>query len=127
MSHCRSSRGLLAFLAALSLLLSCRSSGCSGDAGHSSSKGSDNEEQHAAHRTEIGIATCDEYVSKVGKCISAHAPQDRKEALELSLKQTRASWTALAANPGTRSSLDQTCELALTSIKASFSSLSCEW
>jgi len=36
-------------------------------------------------------------------------------------------WTALASNPGTRPSLDQTCEFVLTSIKASFSSLSCEW
>jgi hypothetical protein len=124
----RSHWGLLALLAPLSFMLACRSSGCSGNSSTSSSKGTAAVgEERVADQSEIGIPKCDEYLSKVGRCIAEHAPEDRKKALELNLKRTNASWAALATNPGTRPSLDQTCDLALTSIKASFQSLSCEW
>jgi len=126
MTDRRSSWGLLALAASLSFMFACRSSGCSGDT-KQSSKGSGRSEDGGTAQAEIGIPTCDEYVNKVGRCISEHAPDDKKKALELSLQRTRASWTSLASNPGTRPSLGQTCELALTSTKASFASLSCNW
>ena len=78
-------------------------------------------------QADIGVPSCDDYISKVGQCISEHAPTDKKEALQLNLMRTHASWTALASNAGTRPSLAQTCGLALDSIKVSFQSLSCEW
>ena len=125
MFGCRS-WSLPALAVSLSFLFACRSSGCNGDSGHSSKDTKPGEEQ-VVEQTELGIPTCDEYLSKVGRCISEHAPDDKKKALELNLQRTRASWTSLASNPGTRPSLGQTCELALTSTKASFASLSCTW
>ena len=126
MTDRRSSWGLLALIVPLSFVLACRSSGCSGDP-KPSSKGSGVGDERVAAPAEIGIPKCDEYLGKVGRCISEHAPDDKKKALELNLQRTNASWAAMASNPGTRPSLDQTCELALNSVKASFQSLSCEW
>lgn len=125
MAQGRSCWGLLASVAVLALMVACRSSGCSGDPSRGRESPSANETEAALG--PIGIAACDDYVRKVGRCISEHAPDDKKKALEANLLRTQASWTALAANAGTRPSLDQTCGFALTSIKASFASLSCEW
>jgi hypothetical protein len=74
-----------------------------------------------------GVAPCDEYLKKVRKCISDRAPDEVRKPLETNLKRTRASWLALAKNPGTRPSLDQTCGLALQAMRAQLQTLSCEW
>lgn len=119
MTHRYSSWTLLLSVGSIGLVLGCRSSP-SGTGGESTGKA-------GAAETRIGVARCDEYLAKVRRCISERAPTDKRQALEKNLAQQRASWVALAANPGTRPSLDQSCGFALKSARVSLQKLSCEW
>jgi hypothetical protein len=116
MAHRYPSWTLLLSVVSMSFVLACRSSG----------NGSGTEKTSTPD-PQLGIAQCDEYLVKLRRCISEHAPAEKRKALEKNLAQTRASWTELAANPGTRPSLDQSCGFALRSAKATAQALSCEW
>jgi hypothetical protein len=118
MTHRCLSWKLLVSVGSIGFVLACRSSTSGSD--RTGSRGS-------AAKATIGVSECDEYIERVTKCISEHAPEDKREALEANLTRTQATWTALAANPGTRPSLGQACGLALSSIKANLQALSCEW
>jgi len=116
MAHRYPSWTLLLSVVSLSFVVACRAS--------ETSSGS---HKKSAPEPQIGVAQCDEYLSKLGRCILEHAPAEKRQALEKNLAQTRASWTALAANEGTRPSLDQSCGFALRSAKATAEALSCAW
>jgi hypothetical protein len=75
----------------------------------------------------IGVAECDDYLSKYQRCVAAHVPADQKKAFEQSLERTRASWKALAANPGARPGLPQACHLALETVQTTMQSYACAW
>jgi hypothetical protein len=104
----------------LGLVLACHSSAGSGDSVGTDASATDT-------KTTIGVSQCDEYLSKVRRCISEHAPAEKRRALEDNLTQTQASWTSLASNAGTRPSLGQTCGFALKSMKVNLQSLACDW
>jgi len=118
MAHRHSSWTLLLSVGSIVLVLACRSA----DSGSGSTSGKSDTEG-----APIGIGQCDDYLKKVGRCIAEHAPTNKREALKKNLTQQHASWAALAANPGTRSSLGQSCGFALKSAKATMQALSCEW
>jgi len=65
-------------------------------------------------------------VAKVDRCIAEHVPNDRKKKLEEIVARNRSAWTTMAANPGTRPSLGQSCDLALRSARKIMQSFSCD-
>jgi hypothetical protein len=65
-------------------------------------------------------------VNKLEQCI-AHVPPDRKKPLEENLERTRAAWKALAANPGARPGLPQSCTLALETARTTMKQFDCAW
>jgi hypothetical protein len=75
----------------------------------------------AATGESIGIAECDDYLTKYEACVSGHVPAAAQGALKQSLDQTRAGWKqAIAA--GGKDQLAAACktmtEQARTSMKA---------
>jgi len=118
MTQRHSSWTLFLSVGSIIFVLACRSS----NSGSGSTSGKSDTDE-----APIGIGPCDEYLKKVARCIAEHAPPNKREALQKNLTQTHASWTALAANPGTRPSLGQSCGFALKSAKATMQALSCEW
>jgi hypothetical protein len=109
----------------LLLFLGCAFSTGGCRAGSASSHNS--ADAGAASSSNIGIAECDEYVAKVHRCIADHVPGDRKKSLEGSLARNRRAWTAMAANPGTRPALGQSCQLALHGVQTTMQRFSCNW
>ncbi len=81
----------------------------------------------AATTSAVGIAECDEYLAKVYRCIATHVPSDRKKPLEDALSRNRIAWAAMAANPGTRPALGDSCRLALQTAQTTMQSFSCDW
>jgi hypothetical protein len=87
----------------------------------------DSDGTKATSASAIGIAECDDYVSKVHRCIDAHVPSAQKKSLEETLTRKGAAWKEMAANPGTRPALGDSCKLSLQTVKTSMQSYSCDW
>ena len=78
----------------------------------------------AATGESIGIAECDDYLTKYEACISAHVPAAAQGALKQSLDQTRAGWKqAIAA--GGKDSLAAACTQMKASASASLKAYGC--
>ncbi len=76
---------------------------------------------------QIGIAECDEYLSKYSRCIADKVPSDHKKALEDALERTRSTWKLLGANPGARPGLPQACGLAMQTAQTALKKYTCAW
>jgi hypothetical protein len=67
----------------------------------------------------IGVASCDEYLTRVDKCVnSPNMPEAAKAAYRSSLDQNRAAWRQAAATPQGKAGLEASCKAALDSAKA---------
>jgi hypothetical protein len=75
----------------------------------------------------VGVRECDDYVSKLAACISNKVPDERKKAMEDGLERTRTTWKTLAANPGARPGLPQTCQLASETTRTIVKQYGCVW
>jgi hypothetical protein len=105
---------LIALFAAAGCQRSCGGASAQGDAGS------------AATASAVGVPECDDYLTKFQQCV-AKAPADRKQALEQNLERTRTAWKGLAANPGAKPGLPQTCTLALQTARTTLKQLDCSW
>lgn len=121
MKRSRSLYGCLLWICSIELVFACKATEHDDSNTKSHSTKPSNSEL-----SPIGIAECDEYVRQVTKCIS-RAPGDQKKTLTKNLERAHATWTSLAANQGTRSSVGQSCEVALRTTKGAMQALSCEW
>lgn len=115
-SHCRHAQITCVML----LLLSCNSD-------RNDQKNTEQQTKPTAkHLEAVGVQECDEYVRQVQRCIS-NAPHEQKPTLTNNLLRTHATWSSLASNPGTRSSLGATCGAALRTAKGAMQELHCDW
>lgn len=81
----------------------------------------------AAAGDRIGVAECDDYLTKVDNCITSKVPAAAREQYAASMKQTRDSWRTLAANPQGRAGLATACKQAIESARAAYKSYGCEF
>ncbi|MGB8509285.1 MAG: hypothetical protein WCD76_12930 [Pyrinomonadaceae bacterium] len=73
--------------------------------------------------TSIGVASCDEYLAKMEKCMaSPKVPEAAKAAYRNSLEQYRDQWKKAAATEAGKSAMAQGCQSALDSAKTFFAS-----
>jgi hypothetical protein len=103
------------------LLLAAAAASCHGTGAQAGDAGGG--EQSA---TTVGVADCDNYLAKYAQCIE-RAPSDRRKALHEDLDRTRAAWKSLAANPGARPGLGQSCHLASETARANMTQYGCTW
>jgi hypothetical protein len=80
-----------------------------------------------AASAQIGVSECDSYLTKYADCVSDRVPAGKQRAFEDNLARTRASWKALAANPGARPGLPQACALALETARTGMQEYGCVW
>ncbi len=67
----------------------------------------------------IGVAACDEYLSRIDKCVnSPNMPEAAKAAYRSSLEQNRTAWRQAAATTQGKAGLEASCQAALDSAKA---------
>lgn len=72
---------------------------------------------------KIGVASCDEYLTKMEACLSSKkVPDTVKEAYRNSFDQYRDAWKKAAADPAGKAALEQGCQSALTAAKQFFDS-----
>lgn len=61
-----------------------------------------------------GVAACDEYLTRVEKCLeSRNVPEAAKAAYRQSLEQNRTAWKQASATPQGKAALETSCKAAL--------------
>src|SRR5712692_10562457 len=68
---------------------------------------------------DTGVAACDEYLTKVEKCLNnPHVPEATKAAYRTSLTQNRTAWKQAASTPQGKAALETSCKTALENAKS---------
>lgn len=73
----------------------------------------------------IGVAECDEYLTKYEACLTGKVPESARAALQQSLDATRAGWKQAAASPGGAEGLKSACEQMVTAARQSMQAYGC--
>ena len=76
---------------------------------------------------EIGVAECDEYVSKYKSCLADKVPAESKDAMEQGMTAMVNAWKEAAKTDEGKKGLAQGCKQALESAKTAMSAYGCEW
>lgn len=78
-----------------------------------------------AHAQSTGIAVCDDFLTKYEACISSKVPAAQQSMFKGQFDQTRKTWSDLAKDPGTKSSLELVCKQSIEQVKVAFQSYGC--
>lgn len=76
---------------------------------------------------KIGVAECDEYITKVEACIFKKVPEANRGMYQSSFEQMRKSWKDAASNPQGKAALATGCKQALETAKQAYAAYSCEF
>lgn len=76
---------------------------------------------------EIGVAECDEYVTKYKACLSDKVPAEAKDAMEQGMTTMVNAWKDAAKTEEGKKGLAQGCKTALDSAKTAMQAYGCEW
>jgi hypothetical protein len=75
----------------------------------------------AATAANTGVASCDEYLTQVEKCLNnPHVPDAAKAAYRASLEQNRTAWKQAASTPQGKAALESSCKTAMDNAKSFF-------
>ncbi len=81
----------------------------------------------AATGEKIGVAECDDFITKYEACVKDKVPANMQATFNSSLAQWRSSWKQLAANPQTKATLAAACKSSMDQAKTSLASYNCAW
>ncbi|MFL6337009.1 MAG: hypothetical protein ACJ754_27220 [Pyrinomonadaceae bacterium] len=76
---------------------------------------------------KIGVAECDDFITKYEACVTGKVPAAQQAAFKSSIEQWRSSWKKLADNPSTKGTLASVCKSTMDTAKTSLSSFGCTW
>ena len=76
---------------------------------------------------KIGVAECDDFLTKYETCISGKVPAAAQATFKKSMDDWRKAWKEQAANPQTKSALAQVCKTSMEQTKTALSSYNCSW
>ena len=75
----------------------------------------------------VGIAACDEFLTKYEACIGTKVPAAQQTMFKSQMDQTRKSWTDLAKTPSGKQSLEAACKQTGEQMKTSLSAYGCSF
>lgn len=80
----------------------------------------------AAAEASIGVAVCDEYITKYGACIKEHAPEAMRTQMTDALAKSAERFKTQSAGPE-KDSLEQACTAALDAVKKTSKGWGCTY
>ena len=80
---------------------------------------------NAQAQDKVGVAECDEYLTKLQTCISS-LPQAQGQPMASTMEQMRAAWRGAAQTPQGKASLGAACKQAADMAKAQLSASGCK-
>jgi hypothetical protein len=79
----------------------------------------------SASSAAIGVAQCDDYLTKYEACLTGKVPESSRAALQQSLDATRAGWAQAAATPEGRAGLASACDQMISAARQSMQAYGC--
>jgi hypothetical protein len=79
----------------------------------------------SASSAAIGVAQCDDYLTKYEACLTGKVPESARAALKQSLDATRAGWVQAAATPEGRAGLASACDQMISAARQSMQAYGC--
>lgn len=79
----------------------------------------------AASSGGIGVAECDDYLTRYEACVSSKVPAEARAALEQSLTQMRDAWRAAAATDAGKQGLAAACKQAHEAARSAMQQYGC--
>lgn len=76
---------------------------------------------------KIGVAECDEYISKYETCLKAKVPEAGRAAMQGAFDTARRTWRDAAATPAGRAGLAQACKAATDAARTSMKAYGCDF
>lgn len=76
---------------------------------------------------KIGVAECDEYITKYEACINSKVPEAQRAMLKGSFEAQRKAFKDAAATPQGKAGLATGCKQAIETAKQSTAAWSCAW
>ena len=76
---------------------------------------------------KIGVAECDDYLTKYEACITGKVPEAQRAAFSSTLDRTRKQWRQLAETAQGKQTLAAACKLATDQSKQTMKSFGCEF
>jgi len=75
--------------------------------------------------SSVGVAECDDYLSKYQACVAARVPESARAAFTHTLDQTRVAWRRASDSPGGKEGLSAACKQAREASKVSLRFYGC--
>jgi hypothetical protein len=109
----RKAERLVVLVLLLAALMACKKFAKRGEASSSSAD-------------KVGIAECDEFLTKYEKCLQG-VPAAAQPAMQQTIKQMRDNWKLTAQNPAAKAGLGMACKQAMEGTKAGMAAYNCQW
>jgi hypothetical protein len=74
---------------------------------------------------QVGIAVCDDFLTKYETCVSGKVPAAQQSTFKASIDQTRKAWIDAAKNPQAKAALESSCKQTADQLKASLAPYGC--
>lgn len=75
----------------------------------------------------VGVASCDKFLTTFNTCITSKAQGDQKAALLTAHARVKENWTAVAKTAEGKASLDNVCKQTADQMKQQLAALNCSW
>jgi hypothetical protein len=75
---------------------------------------------------KVGVAECDEFLTKYEKCLQG-VPAAARPAMEQTIKQMRENWKTAAQNPAAKAGIGIACKQAMEGTKTGMTAYNCQW
>jgi len=89
--------------------------------------GGDSTGGTTASGDKVGVAECDDFLTKYETCVSGKVPAAAQATFKKSMDDWRKAWKEQANNASTKGALAQVCKTSMEQTKAALSSYNCTW
>jgi len=76
---------------------------------------------------KVGVAACDEFLTKYEACITSKVPAAQQSALKTQFEQTRNAWAEMAKNASTKPALESSCKTTGEQMKTALQAYGCSF
>jgi hypothetical protein len=82
---------------------------------------------YAQAADKVGIAACDDFLTKYETCISSKVPAAQQATFKSQFDQTRKAWSDMAKNASTKPTLEASCKQTMDQMKTALQAYGCSF
>jgi len=82
---------------------------------------------HAQAADKVGVASCDDFLTKYETCISSKVPAAQQATFKNQFDQTRKAWSDMAKNASAKPALEASCKQTMDQMKTALQAYGCSF